>query len=127
MTSAASTPRIRASELVGETWFNVGDKDLSLKELRGKIVILDFWAFCCVNCLHVLDELRPLEAKYADVLVTVGVHSPKFDYEAETSAVAAAIERYDIAHPVINDPELITDRKSTRVNSSHVSISYAVF
>ncbi|GAA4476029.1 redoxin domain-containing protein [Enteractinococcus fodinae] len=108
MTSAASTPRIRASELVGETWFNIGDKDLSLKDLRGKIVILDFWAFCCVNCLHVLDELRPLEAKYSDVLVTVGVHSPKFDYEAETSAVAAAIERYDIAHPVINDPELIT-------------------
>src|SRR5690625_154541 len=108
MTSAASTPRIRASELVGETWFNIGDQDLSLKDLRGKIVILDFWAFCCVNCLHVLDELRPLEAKYADVLVTVGVHSPKFDYEAETSAVAAAIERYDIAHPVINDPELIT-------------------
>lgn len=108
MTSAASTPRIRASELVGETWFNIGDQDLSLKDLRGKIVILDFWAFCCVNCLHVLDELRPLEAKYSDVLVTVGVHSPKFDYEAETSAVAAAIERYDIAHPVINDPELIT-------------------
>lgn len=108
MTSASSTPRIRASELVGETWFNVGDKDLSLKDLRGKIVILDFWAFCCVNCLHVLDELRPLEAKYSDVLVTVGVHSPKFDYEAETSAVAAAIERYDIAHPVINDPELTT-------------------
>jgi len=108
MTSAASTPRIRASELVGETWFNIGDKDLSLKDLRGKIVILDFWAFCCVNCLHVLDELRPLEAKYSDVLVTVGVHSPKFDYEAETEAVAAAIERYDIAHPVLNDPELIT-------------------
>lgn len=108
MTSASSTPRIRASELVGETWFNVGDQDLSLKELRGKIVILDFWAFCCVNCLHVLDELRPLEAKYSDVLVTVGVHSPKFDYEAETAAVAAAIERYDIAHPVLNDPELIT-------------------
>lgn len=108
MTSAPSTPRIRASELVGETWFNIGDQDLSLKDLRGKIVILDFWAFCCVNCLHVLDELRPLEEKYSDVLVTVGVHSPKFDYEAETSAVAAAIERYDIAHPVINDPELIT-------------------
>ena len=108
MTSAASTPRIRASELVGETWFNIGDQDLSLKDLRGKIVILDFWAFCCVNCLHVLDELRPLEAKFSDVLVTVGVHSPKFDYEAETEAVAAAIERYDIAHPVLNDPELIT-------------------
>lgn len=108
MTSAPSTQRIRASELAGETWFNIGDADLSLKDLRGKIVILDFWAFCCVNCLHVLDELRPLEEQYSDVLVTVGVHSPKFDYEAETSAVAAAIERYDIAHPVINDPELIT-------------------
>src|SRR5699024_10386715 len=66
------------------------------------------WAFCCVNCLHVLDELRPLEEKYYDVLVTVGVHSPKFDYEAETSAVAAAIERYDITHPVLNDPALAT-------------------
>lgn len=108
MTSAPSTQRIRASELVGETWFNIGNHELSLKDLRGKIVILDFWAFCCVNCLHVLDELRPLEEKYSDVLVTVGVHSPKFDYEAETSAVAAAIERYDIAHPVLNDPELIT-------------------
>src|SRR5699024_7029432 len=87
-----TAPRIRASELVGETWFNIGDENLSLSDLRGKIVILDFWAFCCVNCLHVLDELRPLEEKYSDVLVTVGVHSPKFDYEAETSAVAAAIE-----------------------------------
>ena len=47
------------------------------------IVLLDFWTFCCVNCLHVLDELRPLEEKYADVLVTVGVHSPKFEHEAD--------------------------------------------
>lgn len=108
MTSEPTAPRIRASELVGETWFNIGDENLSLSDLRGKIVILDFWAFCCVNCLHVLDELRPLEEKYSDVLVTVGVHSPKFDYEAETSAVAAAIERYDIAHPVLNDPALAT-------------------
>lgn len=106
-TTAAAT-KIRASELTGQTWFNTGGKDLTLKDLRGKIVILDFWTFCCVNCLHVLDELRPLEEKYRDVLVTVGVHSPKFDYEGETSAVAAAIERYDVAHPVINDPELIT-------------------
>src|SRR5699024_11584694 len=60
------------------------------------------------HCLHVLDDLRQLEETYSDVLVTVGIHSPKFDYEAETSAVAAAIERYDIAHPGLNDPELIT-------------------
>ena len=44
-------------------------RDLTLADLRGKIVLLDFWTFCCINCLHVLDELRPLEEKYADVLV----------------------------------------------------------
>ncbi len=56
---------------------------LDLESLRGKIVLLDFWTFCCINCLHVLDELRPLEQQYSDVLVTVGVHSPKFEHEAD--------------------------------------------
>ena len=60
--------------------------ELTLADLRGKIVLLDFWTFCCINCLHVLDELRPLEEKYADVLVTVGVHSPKFEHEADPAA-----------------------------------------
>lgn len=106
--ATGQAPKIRASELVGETWFNTGGEEISLADLRGKIVILDFWTFCCVNCLHVLDELRPLEEKYHDVLVTVGVHSPKFDYEGETEAVAAAVERYDITHPVLNDPQLTT-------------------
>ncbi|WGH85334.1 NHL domain-containing thioredoxin family protein [Auritidibacter ignavus] len=104
----APAPRIRASELMGETWFNTGGEPLDVASLRGKIVLLDFWSFCCINCLHVLDELRPLEEKFSDVLVTVGVHSPKFDYEGETSAVAAAIERYEINHPVVNDPALHT-------------------
>lgn len=93
---------------MGETWFNTGGEPLDVASLRGKIVLLDFWSFCCINCLHVLDELRPLEEKFSDVLVTVGVHSPKFDYEGETSAVAAAIERYEINHPVVNDPALHT-------------------
>lgn len=102
------TPRVRASEVVGETWFNTGGEEITLESLRGKIVLLDFWTYCCINCLHVLDELRPLEQKYSDVLVTVGVHSPKFDHEGKTESVAAAIERYDIGHPVVNDPELKT-------------------
>ena len=72
------TARVRAPQLRGRGWLNNGGKDLTLADLRGRIVILDFWTFCCINCLHVLDELRPLEAKYKDVLVTVGVHSPKF-------------------------------------------------
>ncbi|MHA7270174.1 NHL domain-containing thioredoxin family protein [Arthrobacter sp. HLT1-20] len=103
-----STVRVRASELEGRGWLNTGGAELNLEKLRGKIVILDFWTFCCINCLHVLDELRPLEEQYKDVLVTVGVHSPKFEHEADPVALAAAVERYDIHHPVLDDPELIT-------------------
>ena len=102
-------PRVRAPELVGRGgWLNTGDRSLTLADLRGRIVLLDFWTFCCVNCLHVLDELRPLEEKYADVLVTVGVHSPKFVHEAEHAAVVAAVERYGVHHPVLDDPDLTT-------------------
>jgi thiol-disulfide isomerase/thioredoxin len=100
--------RVRASELVGRGWLNTGGKSLDLEALRGKIVLLDFWTFCCINCLHVLDELRPLEQEYSDVLVTVGVHSPKFEHEADPVALAAAVERYEIRHPVLDDPELDT-------------------
>ncbi len=100
--------RVRAPELRGRGWLNTGGKQLSIKDFRGKIVLLDFWTFCCINCLHVLDELRSLEEKYADVLVTVGVHSPKFEHERDPQALAAAVERYGVAHPVLDDPELIT-------------------
>ena len=103
-----TTPRVRAPELNGRGWLNTGGRALSLKELRGKVVLLDFWTFCCINCLHVLDELRPLEQQYSDVLVTVGVHSPKFEHEADPVALAAAVERYEIRHPVLDDPELET-------------------
>jgi thiol-disulfide isomerase/thioredoxin len=101
-------PRVRAPELTGRAWLNTGGRDLSLADLRGKVVLLDFWTFCCINCLHVLDELRPLEQAYADVLVTVGVHSPKFEHEADPAALAAAVERYGVHHPVLDDPELVT-------------------
>ncbi|NMH80678.1 redoxin domain-containing protein [Pseudonocardia xinjiangensis] len=100
--------RVRAPELTGRRWLNTGGEPLSLAELRGKIVLLDFWTFCCVNCLHVIDELRELEERFADVLVTVGVHSPKFVHEADPDAVEAAVERYGVHHPVLDDPELTT-------------------
>jgi len=100
--------RVRAAELVGRGWLNTGGKSYSLKDFRGKVLLLDFWTFCCVNCLHVLDELRPLEAELADVLVTVGVHSPKFEHEADPVALADAVERYDVHHPVLDDPDLTT-------------------
>jgi thiol-disulfide isomerase/thioredoxin len=101
--------RVRAPELVGRGgWLNTGGRPLSLAELRGTFVLLDFWTFCCINCLHVIDELRAVEEKYADVLVVVGVHSPKFVHEADHEAVAAAVERYEVHHPVLDDPDLTT-------------------
>ncbi len=103
---SAHGPRVRAPELRGRGWLNTGGRELSLADLRGKIVLLDFWTFCCINCLHVLDELRPLEDKYADVLVVVGVHSPKFEHERDPAALAAAVERYGVSHPVLDDPDL---------------------
>ena len=106
--SDTSPARLHAPELRGRGWLNTGGRELRLADLRGKIVLLDFWTFCCVNCLHVLDELRPLEEEFADVLVTVGVHSPKFEHEADPDALAAAVERYTIEHPVLDDPELTT-------------------
>ncbi|MFI8995527.1 NHL domain-containing thioredoxin family protein [Streptomyces sp. NPDC053542] len=105
----ASRARVRAPELIGKGgWLNTGDKDLTLSDLRGRIVVLDFWTFCCVNCLHVLDELRELEERHRDTVVIVGVHSPKFVHEAEHQAVVDAVERYEVEHPVLDDPELAT-------------------
>ncbi|MEG3616300.1 NHL domain-containing thioredoxin family protein [Isoptericola haloaureus] len=108
MSTTPTLPKVRASELVGRGWLNTGGRDLDLAALRGKIVVLDFWTFCCLNCLHVLDELRELEEAHRDVLVIVGVHSPKFAHEADPDALAAAVERYDVRHPVLDDPELVT-------------------
>ncbi|HEX5772038.1 MAG TPA: NHL domain-containing thioredoxin family protein [Nocardioidaceae bacterium] len=100
-------PRVRAPELRGRGWLNT-DRPLTLADLRGRFVLADFWTFCCVNCLHVLDELRPLEEKYAGELVVIGVHSPKFVHEADPDALKAAVERYEVAHPVLDDPDLET-------------------
>ncbi|TDD19736.1 redoxin domain-containing protein [Kribbella turkmenica] len=99
---------VRAPELRGRGWLNTGGRELALADFRGRFLLLDFWTFCCVNCLHVLAELRPVEEKYGDALVIVGVHSPKFAHEGEEAAVRAAVDRYEVGHPVLDDPELIT-------------------
>ncbi len=100
--------RVRAPELVGRRWLNTGGQDLSLAGLRGRVVLLDFWTFCCVNCLHVLDELRQVEEQFPEELVVIGVHSPKFDHEGDPAAVEAAVERYAVGHAVLDDPDLVT-------------------
>src|SRR5437763_3068891 len=100
--------RVRAPELRGRGWLNTGGKDLTLADLRGKVVLLDFWTFCCINCLHVIEELRELEVRFADELVVIGVHSPKFPHEQDPLALARAVSRYGITHPVLDDPDRST-------------------
>ncbi len=100
--------RVRAPELSGRGWLNTGGRQLHLADLRGRFVILDFWTFCCVNCLHVLEELRDTERRRHGELVVIGVHSPKFAHEADPDALAAAVQRYSVEHPVLDDPDLVT-------------------
>ncbi|AFY99858.1 thioredoxin-like domain-containing protein [Calothrix sp. PCC 6303] len=100
------TPRVRAPEFPKNyPWLNT-DKPLSLQQLRGRVVILDFWTYCCINCLHVLPDLKYLEEKYANSLTVIGVHSAKFDNEKEIENIRQAILRYDIEHPVLVDSGL---------------------
>ena len=86
----------------GLPWLNVS-RPLTLKDLRGKAVILDFWTYGCINCVHVLEDLKRLEQKYPDHLVVIGVHTPKFDNEQNIDTLRRIVVRYDIEHPVVND------------------------
>ncbi|HKP86674.1 MAG TPA: thioredoxin-like domain-containing protein [Blastocatellia bacterium] len=89
----------------GIQWLNT-DRPISLRELRGKVVLLDFWTYCCINCMHVIPDLKKLERKYANELVVIGVHSAKFTTERDTDNIRQAILRYEIEHPVVNDKDM---------------------
>ncbi len=97
--------RIAAPPLDGGEWVNVA-KPLSLPELRGRFVLLDFWTYCCINCMHVLPELKKLEHTFPKELVIIGVHSAKFEGEHITDNIREAVLRYEIEHPVVNDAQL---------------------
>jgi thiol-disulfide isomerase/thioredoxin len=100
------TPRVRAPEFPPNyPWLNT-EKPLSLQQFRGRVVLLDFWTYCCINCLHILPDLKYLESKYVDSLTIIGVHSAKFDNEKEIDNIRQAILRYDIEHPVLVDSGL---------------------
>ncbi|HEX5873602.1 MAG TPA: thioredoxin-like domain-containing protein [Pyrinomonadaceae bacterium] len=103
--SAQEKPRVRAPEIEGgQGWLNT-DKPLSLAALKGKVVLLDFWTYGCINCIHIIPDLKKLEAKYPNNLVVIGVHSAKFQNEKETENIRRIILRYEIEHPVYNDSE----------------------
>jgi len=86
----------------GLDWLNTKDP-ISIKDLNGKLVLLDFWTFCCINCIHVIPDLKKLEEKYDEELVVIGVHSAKFTNEQGTESIRQAVLRYGIEHPVVND------------------------
>ena len=94
----------------GTEWLNTAN-EINLRDLRGKIVLLDFWTYCCINCMHVLPDLKFLEQKYPNELVVIGVHSYKFENEKEAENIRQAILRYEIEHPVVNDSKRIISRK----------------
>ena len=89
----------------GTQWLNTPEP-LSVSDFRGRLLILDFWTYCCINCLHVIPALRKLERHYPEEVAVVGVHSAKFDQERATENIRQAIMRYGVSHPVINDDAL---------------------
>ena len=98
-------PRVRAPELTGHRgWLNT-DKPLSLAGLKGKVVLLDFWTYGCINCIHIIPDLKRLEKKYPNELVVIGVHSAKFENEKDTENIRRIILRYEIEHPIVNDAD----------------------
>ena len=86
----------------GIAWINTAGP-IDLKQLRGKFVILDFWTYCCINCMHILPELKKLEHAYPNEVVVIGVHSAKFNAEEDSKNIEDAVQRYEIEHPIVND------------------------
>jgi cytochrome c biogenesis protein CcdA/thiol-disulfide isomerase/thioredoxin len=93
-----------------EQWFNTsGGRPLSLRELRGHVVLVDFWTYSCINCLRTLPYLNAWYRKYhAKGLDIIGVHTPEFPFEHSASNVAAAIAREGIRYPVVQDNDYAT-------------------
>ena len=95
----------------GLDWLNCSPLNFS-KSLSGKIIVLDFWTYCCINCIHMIPILKQMKQKYKEAPVEfIGVHTPKFENEKDSQNVIEAIQRYNITHPVVNDPEFAMWKK----------------
>lgn len=95
--------RIHAPEFPADLdWLNC-EAPLSLRGLRGKVILFEFWTFCCINCHHNIDQVRRLKELFGDALVVIGVHSAKFEAEKSTRAIRQAVLRHQIDYPVVND------------------------
>ncbi len=106
MASHSYAGKVKAPEFPPDAqWLNT-PRPLTLQELRGKVVLLDFWTYCCINCMHIIPHLRRLEREFPEELAVVGVHSAKFDQERATENIRQAVMRYGVSHPVLNDARM---------------------
>lgn len=92
--------------LVQLPWVNL-EKAPTVAQLQGRVTLLDFWTFCCINCMHVIPELHRLEQEFGDKLTVLGIHSAKFQNEKDSEQITQAILKYGIQHPVANDAEFV--------------------
>ena len=89
---------------------------MTLEKLRGRVIVLDFWTYCCINCMHMLPALADLEKKYeGNPVVFIGVHSAKFSNEQDAKNIEQAVSRYEISHPVIVDKNMKSDKNMMSV------------
>ena len=110
-TSEGPQGPIAAPSLDGAVgWLNVA-APIELAQLRGKVVILDFWTYGCINCMHILRDLKTLETRFPDELVVIGVHAPKFTNEKDHDNLRRILVRYEIEHPVANDADHVIWRR----------------
>jgi cytochrome c biogenesis protein CcdA/thiol-disulfide isomerase/thioredoxin len=112
LTDAASLPNAGAAPEFTDTqdWFNTpGQQPLSLKSLRGRVVLVDFWTYTCINCIRTLPYLKAWDATYRkDGLTIVGVETPEFQFEHEAGNVRDAIEQFGLRYPVVQDNNMGT-------------------
>ena len=99
-----------APEFTGiDKWLN--SDPLTMQQLRGKVVLVDFWTYTCINCIHVLPYVKTWNQKYKDQgLAVVGVHTPEYPFERSTDNVKSAIKRFGITFPVAQDNNYATWR-----------------
>ena len=95
---------VRAPSLEHASWLN--HVPLSKTDLEGKIVLLDFFTYCCMNCLNLLPDLKALEKEFGNDFLVIGVHSAKHIHEKDDGAIKDALSRYKIEHCVINDADM---------------------
>jgi len=93
-----------------QRWFNTpGDRPITLASLRGRVVLVDFWTYTCINCIRTLPYLKAWDADYRHAgLTIVGVHTPEFAFEHDAGNVASAIRRFGLRYPVVQDNDMGT-------------------